>query len=97
MSVATGMNWGMLWFDDNPKVPFGVKVQQAAARYQAKYGQIPDLCFVNPHTVGVGEQSSGKVQVIVMPHIQPNHFWLGMKVTTDESSSRQRVRKLHAS
>ena len=42
MSAVIGMNWGLLWFDDNPRVPFVAKVREAAERYRAKYGQKPD-------------------------------------------------------
>lgn len=85
MSLQAGINWGMLWFDNNPRVPFGTKVQEAAARYEAKYGRCPDLCYVNPRTAGAAEQIVARVQVVVMQQIQPDHFWLGVKTAVDRA------------
>ena len=42
------MNLGMLWFDNDPKVPLDIKVERAAAYYRHKYGKTPTLCFVHP-------------------------------------------------
>jgi hypothetical protein len=42
------MNVGMMWFNDNPKVPLATKVLEAADYYHAKYHRNPDLCLVSP-------------------------------------------------
>jgi hypothetical protein len=40
------MNYGMLWFDNDPKMNIAHKVQKAADYYQRKYRQVPNLCLV---------------------------------------------------
>ena len=73
------MNTGMLWFDNDPKLEFSVKIIRASEYYQKKYGQTPNVCFVNPATkVEVPSKSFG-VEVQVNQMILPNHFWLGVK------------------
>ena len=42
------MDIGMLWFDNDKKTDLAAKVGRAAEYYQKKYGQMPNLCFVNP-------------------------------------------------
>ena len=42
------MKTGLLWFDDDPRKELEEKVLRAAAHYERKYGQAPELCFVHP-------------------------------------------------
>ena len=42
------MNVGMLWLDDDAKRPLEEKVTRAVEYYEQKYGQLPELCLVNP-------------------------------------------------
>ncbi|MCX6056516.1 MAG: hypothetical protein NTZ74_16705 [Chloroflexi bacterium] len=73
------MNTGMLWFDNDPKIDLNSKIMKASAYYQKKYGQAPNLCFVNPcMTVEIPLKSCG-VEVQPNQTILPNHFWLGVK------------------
>jgi hypothetical protein len=76
------MNTGMLWFDNDPKADFLVKINRATEYYLKKYGQKPDLCYVNPgmkfepppKTIGIDVQTDHM--------ILPDHFWLGVKRIT---------------
>jgi hypothetical protein len=70
------MNIGMLWLDDDKKRSIDEKVQRAAAYYQTKYGQEPDLCLVNSRTL-TSERCVGAIQVRPARNVQPNYFWLG--------------------
>lgn len=73
------MNTGMLWFDNDPKLDLLAKIMRASEYYQKKYGQIPDVCFVNPGMkIEIPSKSFG-VEVQVNQMILPNHFWLGVK------------------
>ena len=72
------MNVGMLWLDNDTKRPFDEKVQRAVEYYQQKYGQNPEVCFVNPTMIGKS-MKVGKVSVEPFQSIMPHHFWLGMK------------------
>lgn len=77
--MEMNMNTGMLWFDNDPKIDFAGKILRASEYYQKKYGQTPDVCFVNPSMkVEVPSKSFG-VDVQVNQMILPNHFWLGVK------------------
>ena len=73
------MNTGMLWFDNDPKIDFSVKILRAAEYYQRKYGQTPNVCFVHPSMNIETPPKSIGVDVQVNQMIQPNHFWLGVK------------------
>lgn len=76
------MNTGMLWFDNDPKSDLAVKILRASEYYQKKYGQTPDVCFVNPSTNVEVPSKSFSVEVKVNQMILPNHFWLGVKQAT---------------
>lgn len=71
------MNYGMLWFDNDPKTDLTDKVKRAAAYYREKYGQAPNLCLVNPGMVKEEESSSDEVEVKTSPAILPHHLWIG--------------------
>lgn len=73
------MNYGMLWFDNDPKVALPEKVQKAAAYYRNKYGAAPDLCLVNPAMLGKDRPKIEKIEVETATDIQPNHFWVGQR------------------
>jgi hypothetical protein len=77
--METDMNTGMLWFDNDPKIDFYVKIMRASEYYQKKYGQIPNVCFVHPSMKVDGPSKSIGVDVQVNQMILPNHFWLGVK------------------
>ena len=55
------MKTGLLWFDDDPRKELEEKVLRAAAHYERKYGQAPNLCFVHPSAFnGNGNRKRGK-------------------------------------
>jgi hypothetical protein len=80
------MKIGMLWFDNNPKTEFAMKIEQAATYYRDKYGQAPTVCFVHPSMIappsnsnGTKEQiKTGGVEIRPASTILPNHFWIGV-------------------
>jgi len=69
---------GMLWFDNNSKIDLAAKIHQAAEYYQKKYGRRPNMCFVNPGTLGVDEYKANGIQLRTSRTVMPNHFWLGV-------------------
>lgn len=73
------MKTGLLWFDDNPKVPLTTKIENAARRYKEKFGRFPDVCYVHPKTLAGATTMPTKVKVIELTNIPPNHFWIGVK------------------
>jgi hypothetical protein len=73
------MKTGMLWFDNDPKTDLPTKIARAAAYYQSKYGQHPDLCFVHPAMLG-GSILRAHENIEVRPNraVLPNHLWIGI-------------------
>lgn len=84
------MDIGMLWFDNDKGTDLNIKVTRAAQYYQKKYGEMPNLCFVNPCMVttngnGNGVQPNNKaikttdgVEIRESVTLLPNHFWIGI-------------------
>jgi hypothetical protein len=85
------MNVGMMWFNDNPKVPPATKVLEAADYYLTKYGQKPDLCLVSPamyeqiqdkssqkDSDELVEGKQGKIIIRALRSILPGHLWIGV-------------------
>ena len=81
------MSTGMLWFDNDPKLDLPAKIQRAMDYYQKKYGQKPDLCYVNPSALDDKPLRGAGVEVQTNQMILPNHFWLGMKLPKPRSSA----------
>ncbi|GAB4521772.1 MAG: hypothetical protein Fur0018_02640 [Anaerolineales bacterium] len=77
------MNIGMLWFDDTPR-EMAVKIQQAAAYYRQKYGQVPNLCFVHPSMLAADALKLNGVAVRPAQTVLPGHFWLGVEQTAPQ-------------
>lgn len=73
------MEVGLLWFDDNPKVQFANKVENAVRRYREKFGRAPDVCYVHPRTLAGVMNMPNDVQVIALGSVRPDHFWVGVK------------------
>jgi hypothetical protein len=74
------MNIGMLWFDNDPKTDFSIKVERAADYYRSKYGQTPNLCFVHPSMVNGDPLSLREIEIRPNRSVMPNHFWIGVNV-----------------
>jgi hypothetical protein len=84
------MNIGMLWFDNDKNTDLNVKVNRAVRYYHKKYGQKPNLCFVNPCMIPTnGNQpkslksnsspkTSNGVEIRESNSMLPNHFWIGI-------------------
>lgn len=77
--MECGVKTGLLWFDDNPKVPLATKIEKAARRYRERLGRSPNVCYVHPETLAKGETVHARVKVIESASVQPNHFWIGVK------------------
>lgn len=72
------MNYGMLWFDNDPKTDLSDKIEEASAYYEKKYGQVPNQCFINPE-MGADKHDAAKLmKVTKSPMILPNHLWIGV-------------------
>ncbi len=93
------MKTGLLWFDDDPRKELEEKVLRAAAHYERKYGQAPDLCFVHPNAFngnGNGKRGkkggvvkAGEVEIRPGRSVLQHHFWLGMAEKKSRASGRK--------
>ncbi len=77
------MNVGMLWLDTDKQRSLEEKVVRAAAFYEAKYGQRPELCLVNRSELSV-EKQVASIQVRPAANIIAHHFLLGMDRAASE-------------
>jgi hypothetical protein len=92
------MKTGLLWFDDDPRKELEEKVLRAAAHYERKYGQAPNLCFVHPSAFnGNGNGKHGKSDVVKAGEVEirpgrsvlQHHFWLGVAEEKPQASRRK--------
>ncbi len=71
------MNYGMLWFDNDPKTDLSHKINRAAVYYRRKYGDSPNMCLVNPEMVTKKSEKADGVEIKTSQTILPNHLWIG--------------------
>lgn len=71
------MKSGLLWYDASQNT-IDVKIQQAAKRYQEKFGAAPNLAFVNPKDIKDPAVRVLNITIKTKETIMPNHVWLGI-------------------
>lgn len=88
------MNVGMLWYDNDQKSEFNMKIQRAASYYQNKYGATPNVCFVHPCmlqntnlTTNETVIKSGGIIIQTSNSVLPNHFWIGVNGSLEKNLS----------
>ena len=81
------MNFGMLWFDNNPSSDLAQKVDRAVGYYQQKYGKTPTTCLVNPEMLSDGEPKNCSIDIKSNHIILHHHLWIG--TTTDQDSQAE--------
>ncbi|MBN1877947.1 MAG: hypothetical protein JXA33_27245 [Anaerolineae bacterium] len=75
------MDIGLLWYDSGAS-DLSRKLAQAAARYKARFGESPNVCYVNPAQLPEGERQVDGIRVRTSQRILRHHFWLGQEVKT---------------
>jgi len=78
------MQEGLLWFDADPKRDLAEKVARAVDRYRFKFGRRPNLCYVNPSTLGQGPIVLEGIRLLPAPNVLKHHFWIGVEESTEE-------------
>lgn len=64
----------LMWYDDNPKVPVGNKIEAAIEAYTQRFrGSTPNLVLVNESEV---IEHTG-IKVCGVSHVRRNNFWVG--------------------
>ena len=86
------MQVGLLWFDNDPQRGIATKIQDAASRYQEKFGRPPDTCYVNSLLFSAGiasltpqSRADPALRVVPAVNILPHHFWVGEEGERDAS------------
>jgi hypothetical protein len=79
VDASSRMEWGLLWFDDNRKTAFAKRVKAAARHYRDRFGRAPDTCYVHPTVLSQVDTMPKGIDVLESTHIQPDHFWIGLK------------------
>jgi hypothetical protein len=79
------MNVGLLWYEDpNQELTLFDKVNRAADCYQSRFGEEPNLCYVNPDMLDNGSDEREEpvrcngVLVVAKSNVLKNHFWIGV-------------------
>ncbi len=69
---------GMLWFDNSTQRSLRAKISLAAKRYQDKYGEPPNVCYVHGEDADQDAIQEGTLRIIRSRDILPHHYWLGV-------------------
>ena len=78
------MKSGLLWFDNSPR-PLVEKIEDAAVRYQHKFGVRPNRAFIHGHDIPGGNPEQlpvidtlNGIEIESKMTIQPNYVWVGV-------------------
>ncbi|HNT73409.1 MAG TPA: hypothetical protein PKH77_00175 [Anaerolineae bacterium] len=80
------MDVGLLWHDNGAE-DLAIKLSRAAARYRARFGQPPNVCYVHPTALPNGDKKIGAIQVRSSPKILRHHLWLGYETGSTSAVS----------
>jgi hypothetical protein len=91
------MEFGLLWYDGNPKRSLEDKIRPAAERYREKFGRLPNTCYVNPcavtgrHEIGPEaacrlENPAATIRLVSAANILRHHYWLGVAKNAKRAS-----------
>lgn len=94
------MDFGLLWYDGDPRRALEDKIGRAAERYREKYGRWPNTCYVHPQVVGGDSEEElrlayrsqnpkAMIRVLSAPNILLHHFWLGE--SKDQAGKRRKT------
>ena len=73
------MREGLLWFDNDPKHNLVHKVGQAAARYQARFGRRPTLCYLSESDFTAETDEVIGIRLRPATYVRPHHLWIGVE------------------
>ena len=91
---------GLLCFDNNPNRDWRDKVRDAAQRFQARFGMMPDLCQLHLTTFQADDSSAGEGQSVAVDDIEiyprpdiPRHYFFVAGRRQRLSDTRKPVKK----
>ena len=73
------MKEGLLWFDNDPRRRVTDKVNQAATRYQVKFGRRPTICYLNEADLDGESKEVKGVRLHPAPNVLRHHYWVGVE------------------
>lgn len=79
------MRVGLLWYDAGAK-GLPDKVAKAAKRYHERFGEKPNVCYVNPQTLSEGACEVNGIRVLPSPQILRHHYWVGRELQKEETN-----------
>ncbi|MEY4222439.1 MAG: hypothetical protein RL334_1081, partial [Chloroflexota bacterium] len=77
------MDTGLLWFDNSAQ-PRTEKVAAAAAHYERRFGERPNVCYMHPEMLDTSSAKQCALQLRGATHVLRHHLWIGIE-------SRQRA------
>ncbi|MDQ6831793.1 MAG: hypothetical protein M3008_00210 [Chloroflexota bacterium] len=66
----------LIWFDNDRKRPLHAKIQAAVERYEARFGNMPELVLLNPTQAGAADTIAG-IPVRTTALVSPDYFYVG--------------------
>ncbi len=63
----------LVWYDDNPRIPFLTKIEQAVAAYNRRFRRAPNVVLV--HAADITRHN--EVTIRAVGHVQQHNFWVG--------------------
>lgn len=82
MNSNSETSTGMLWFDNDTRVPVQQRIAKALDYYRRKYNKIPDLVLIN--AADMPQEISLPVKVRPSRSIRPGHFWIGYEASSGD-------------
>lgn len=79
------MRVGLLWYDAGTKA-LADKVTQAAKRYQERFGEKPNVCYVHPQTLSDTAPEVKGIRVLPSSQILRHHYWVGREALEDNAN-----------
>jgi len=71
------MDKGLLWYDNQKVDDLNEKIASAVNYFISKYDCLPEVCYVNPVSLGKDEAYyDEKIKILPNNRVIPNHIWL---------------------
>lgn len=71
------MTIGLLWHDNQHPIDLAVKL--AAARYEERFGEKPNVCYVHPTVLPDGDRTVSGVLIKSSSRVLRCHYWIGVE------------------
>lgn len=84
------MQVGLLWFDPDKRRALQDKLDQAAARYNERFGQAATCCHVHPTELF----THPTIRVVPHPAVLRGHLWVGRDEPAAAEAAPRRRRRI---